>query len=118
MKCLVIQVEKYVVLVEYKDKHLERRYVGRGLLPYTLKGSILDIPRRVLNQSIDYSNVSLVENLGETVEPILYELREHGIWTVNDYKNNPQSVHQIAKKYGSDAAIIISAAIRRNNNGG
>lgn len=117
MKVRVIDIFDYTVLVEYEDnKTIQRQFISRGSI--SERGKLYSVSKGILDQSINYSNVSLIENLGEEVRPIYEELKLKGIWTVEDYKNNPTVVHQVAKKYGSDAAIIISAAVRGDNNAG
>lgn len=118
----VIDIAEFTTLIEYEDasKHLQRCYIHRELLPVSIKHQPATVPEEFVAMAIPASNVDLTTSLGDTL-PIIQvrdlqdQLRRAGLWTREDYLNNPKIVQSVlAKLLKLDTSLVIQAAARGN----
>lgn len=114
----IVNITKHGVLVEFRDSEgtPQRLVISQELLPVNMKGP-MTVDESILDKGVDYSNVDLVAALGEelpsiSVHDLERALREQGLWTREDYRNNPNLVSAVVGKLrGLDTATIINAAM-------
>lgn len=119
MECYVLDIKEFVALVEYTDKKgIHRKWVSREIYQSPLKHRWVDIAKKDLEASIDYSDVMLVDNLGEkymgiSVQDLEQAMRKAGLWTRTDYQNKPQIVAKVLKlnRFNIDTTTVLNAAI-------
>lgn len=117
MQAKVINYQEFTVLVEYEDsKGLQRVYVPRDLIHSSIKGPIT-LKDEILKTGIPYSDVDLEHALGTELPAILVrdleqELRKSGLWTREDYRNNPKVVEGVVARIRRlDSTTILNSAI-------
>lgn len=120
IKATVVDITEFTVLIEFEDasKHLQRYHIHRELLPVSLKHQPVTVPEEFVTLGIPASNVDLVMSLGETLPTIQVrnlqdQLRRAGLWTREDYQNNPKIVQTVlAKMLRIEASVVLNAAAR------
>lgn len=121
MKCYVVNIEDYLVLVEYQDRgNLERKYISREIYQAPIKHVIIDLTKKQLNRGIEFSDVSLEDNLGDTymgirIREVEQAMRHAGLWKRTDYQTKPDIVSKVLNrtKYKGklDTNTIINSAV-------
>lgn len=112
----VIEVRPQWVLLEWDEGiFLHRRLVPQVLFPVSVRGPV-KVSARLLQMGLEYSDVSLVDMLGETLPVIRVaelegQLRRAGLWMREDYRKNPAVVRGVLQRLlGVDVGMIVNAA--------
>lgn len=104
------------ILVEYEDEDgLQRKFVPRALVEDIFKKGPALLSEDLLNYSMEYSNVDLVDALGEelpliSVRKLQDQFRRAGLWTRADYQNNLDKVAAIFRRNMPSVSEIMNAA--------
>lgn len=120
MQVTVVEVLPDHSIIEYEDAdgYIQRRIIHQGLMRIIKKGPA-NLPDDVLSLGMEYSNVDLVQALGEELPPIRVQelqdrLRRAGLWTQKDYEANLSAVNGVWQRLrGVDATLISNAALRK-----
>lgn len=108
-------LENYI-LIEYEDPNIQRKLIPKTLYTTSIKGQLVDIPKHLLNYSLEYSDVDLVSVLGikltDTIQTSGLEdrLKRAGLWRREDYLIYPNIVTDICVSLGIDTPTILNAA--------
>ena len=122
-----VMVEVHVIeilpghsLVEYEDDagYVQRRLIPQGLCRIVARGPAT-LSAEILSLGMEYSNVDLVQVLGEELPSIrVRDLEDHlrraGLWTQQDYQEKTSIVNGVWQKLrGVDVTTIVNAALTR-----
>jgi len=118
MNVRVVEIIENWVIIEYtQEGMLQRRSVPRSLSPTTMKGPA-NFSAELVFSGMEYSNVDLIEALGETFQTISVStlqntLRQEGLWTAADYKKHPDIVRGVVQRLvGVSVTKILNAAAK------
>ncbi len=113
---IVERTKNYVI--EYTiHGEIHRKIFPRAIFPGAIfkAGDVVDIDKNRVQYGIEYSDVDLVESIGEelpaiSVRVLEQELKQVGVWTRRDYLQNPEKVAGVlAKLRGLDVFAIRKA---------
>ena len=124
MNCYIVDIKEYVALVEYSDKTgTHRKWVSRDIYQSPIKFVWTDISKKELDAATDYSDVMLMDNLGEnyfgiSVRDLEQAMRKAGLWTRADYQKKPDAVAKVLRlnHFKIDTTSVLNAAIYQGVN--
>ena len=125
----IVSVQPHFLVAQYvTDGMVERRLVPRTYMPELSSKGPVTLPDVLLDRGINYSDVDLVEVLGDyhneiSIATLQNKFRFAGLWLRDDYKTNPNTVERILRlERGADrsldTATILNAALKPIQDGG
>lgn len=119
----IVEIQDFFLVVQYTDKDgfVDRRYVPRQLYPLISRKGPVSLTKKVLTQSIPYSDVDLTVDLGDkfnkiSIAKLQDAFRQAGLWLRDDYRMKPQVVEKVLRVHRDgdttlDTATVINAAL-------
>lgn len=117
MQGKIVQRTKNYVIEYTLHGEIHRKIFPRAILPGAIfkAGDIVNIDKNKLHYGIEYSDVALIDSVGEelpaiNVRVLEQELRKAGVWTRSDYLQNSEIIAGVvAKMRNLDVFAIIKA---------
>lgn len=115
----VLDILDHVLLVEYADEILHRKYISRDVLPIVMKNIQFEVDDKILLSSMEYGDVDLVEHFGEDylgypIAELQEAMKRNGLWTRAEYLKHPEKITYVLRQYPGIDVQTIQNATRRN----